>query len=53
MTYNLYEVIQHYNAKKKKKQQCIIGANPGIVPGPLVPKSDTLTTRLRDQVERA
>ena len=43
----LYEVIQHYNAKKEeKKPQGIIGAHPGIDPGPLVPKSDTITTRL-------
>ena len=39
----MYEVIQHYNAKKRRKiKQCIIGAHPRINPGPLVPKSDTL-----------
>ena len=44
----LYEVIQHCNAKKEeRKQMC---AHLGIDPGPLIPKSDNLTTRLRGQV---
>ena len=56
MSYYLYEVDQHYNAKKTRqsKQGIIhVGAHLGIDPGPLVPKSDTLTTRLRGQVVRA
>ena len=44
--YYLFEVIQHYNAKKGEKTKlCIIGAHPGIELVPLVPLSDTLTTR--------
>ena len=42
--YYLYEVIVHYKAKKENKQ-FVISAHMGIDPGPLVPKSDTLTTR--------
>ena len=53
ITYYLYEVTQYYNAKKRRKiKQGIIGVQPGIDPDPLVPKSDTLTTRLRGQVVR-
>ena len=44
----LYEVIQHYNAKKRRKKQMC--ANLGIDPGPLIPNSNTLTTRLQGQV---
>ena len=43
----MYEVILHYKAKKEKKNE--IRAQTGIDPGPLVPKSDTLTTRPRCQ----
>ena len=51
--YYLYEVILHYKAKKEKvKNQFVISAHPGINPGPLVPKYDTLTTRPRCQVVR-
>ena len=51
--YYLYEVTQHYNAKKRRKiKRVIIGAHPGIDTGPVVPKSYTLTTRLRGQVVR-
>ena len=51
--YYLYEVILHFKAKKEKeKKQFVISAHPGIDPGPLVPKSDTLTTRPRCQVVR-
>ena len=35
--YYLYEEIQHYNVKKEEKEQFIIGAHPGIDPGPPVP----------------
>ena len=54
ISYCLYEVTQHYNAKKgrKKNKVYIIGAHLGIDLGPLVPKSDTLTNRLRCQVVR-
>ena len=38
--------------KKKKNKQFVIGAHPGIDPGPLVPKSDTISTRPRPQVMR-
>ena len=50
--YYLYEVILHYKAKKRrrKNKQFVISAHPGIDPGPLIPKSDTLTIRLRCQV---
>ena len=48
ITYYLHEVNQHSNAKKKKKKQCMIGVHAGIDPVPLVPQSDTLTTRLRE-----
>ena len=30
----------------------MIGAHPGIDPGPLVPKSETLTTSPRDRIVR-
>ena len=51
----MYEVLLHYKAKKKeeeKKPHFVISAHPGIDPGPLVPKSDMLTTRPRCQVVR-
>ena len=44
--YFLYEVILHYKRKREKKQ-FVISAHPGIDPGPLVLKSDTLSTRPR------
>ena len=51
--YYLYEVILHHKAEKEaKKQQLIISAQPGIDPGPLFPKFDTLSTRSRCQVMR-
>ena len=52
--YFLYEVILHYKRKKEKEKQkqFVISAHPGIGPGPLVPKSDTLSTRPRCQVVR-
>ena len=44
--YFLYEVILHYKRKKEKeKKQYVISAHPGIDLRPLVPKSDTLSTR--------
>ena len=52
ITYYLYEVPQHYNAKRRKRKQCIISAKAGINLGPLVPLSHTLTTKLRGQVVR-
>ena len=48
----VYEVIQHYNAKKEGEKQCIKVDHRGIDPGPLVQKSDTLTTRSRGQIVR-
>ena len=49
--YFLYEVILHYKRKKeKKKKKNVISAHPGIDPGPLVPKSDTLSPRPQCQV---
>ena len=48
--YHLYEMILHYKAIKEK--QFVISGYPGIDTGPLVPKSDTLTTRPRCQVVR-
>ena len=42
--YFLYEVFCITRGKKKKKKN-VISARPGIDPGPLVPKSDTLSTR--------
>ena len=50
--YYLYEVILHYKSKKEKKKQYAISSHSGIDPGPLVPKSDKLTTRPRCQVVR-
>ena len=52
--YFLYEVILHYKRKeeKEKKNNFFISAHPWIDPGPLVPKSDTLSTRPRCQVVR-
>ena len=47
--YFLYEVILHYKRKKERKK-IVISAHPGIDPGPLVPKSDTLSTGPRCQV---
>ena len=54
ISYYLNEVILLNKAKKEKekKQQFVISAYPGINPGPLIPKSDTLTTRPRCQVVR-
>ena len=53
ITYYLFEVTQHYNAKKRRKvKQGIIGAYLIIDHGPLVPKSGTLTTSLRGKVVR-
>ena len=49
--YFLYEVILHYK-RKKEKEKIVMSAHPGIDPGPLVPKSDTLSTRPRCQVVR-
>ena len=40
------EVIQHY-----KEEKSMIGAHPGINPGLLFQDSDTLTTRLRGQIQ--
>ena len=48
--YYLYEVILLYKAKKEKEKKNVTSAHPGIDPGPLVPKSDTLATRPRCQV---
>ena len=45
--YFLYEVILHY---KRKKEKIVISTHPGIDPGPIVPKSDTLSTRPRCQL---
>ena len=52
--YFLYEEILHNKRKeeKEKKQHFVISARPGIDSGPLVPKSDTLSTRPRCQVVR-
>ena len=51
--YFLYEAILHYMRKKgNKKKKIVISAHPGIDPGPLVPKSDTLSTRPRCLVLR-
>ena len=47
--YFLYEVIWHYK-RKNEKEKIVLSAHPGIDPGPLVPKSDTLSTRPRCQV---
>ena len=49
--YFLYEVILHYKRKKQKKKN-VRSAHPQIHPGPLVPKSDTLSTRPRCQLVR-
>ena len=43
--YFLYEVILHYKRKKRKKKKNVIIAHPWIDPGPLVPKSDTLSKK--------
>ena len=45
LSYYLYKIILHYKAKKRKTKQIVISAHPGIDPGPLVQKSDTLTTK--------
>ena len=48
-----YEVIHYYKAEKEEeKEQCLIGAYPGIDPGPLVLESDALTFRLQGQIVR-
>ena len=44
-------LLLHYKAKKDEEKN-VKNAHPGIDPGPLVPKSDTLTTRSRCQVVR-
>ena len=41
-----YGIINNYAPEKEKEEkQFVISAHPVIEPGPLVPKSDTLTTR--------
>ena len=52
--YVLYEEILQSKRKKDKEKntQFVISAHPGIDPGPLVPKSDTISTRPRPQVMR-
>ena len=47
----LHDVILLYK-RKKEKEKNVISAHPGIDPGPLVPKSDMLSTRPRCQVVR-
>ena len=45
-----YYCITRQKKKEEKKNHFVISAHPGIDPGPLVPKSDMLTTRPRCQV---
>ena len=42
----------HFNAKKEEINMIVISAHPRNDPGPLVPKSDMLTTRPRFEVVR-
>ena len=48
--YFLYEVILRYKWKIEKEKKKVISAHPGVDPGPLVPKSGTLSTRPRCKV---
>ena len=45
MTYYLYEETQRYNAKKRRKEKCIIGAPAGIDSGSTVQHANHLATR--------